>query len=62
MFEYKIEVIMTPHFHDCARAPYFWCVLCRCDSDWSNCGHGWATTPQEAWRRAYEYYDDITSV
>jgi hypothetical protein len=61
--EYKIEISMTPSFHDYARAPYFWCILGRNEreSKWFNCGHGWATTHQEAWKHAYAYYDDITS-
>ena len=62
--EYKIEISMTPRFHDCARAPYFWCILGRTEGerDWYNCGHGWAATHQAAWEQAYTYYNDITSI
>ena len=61
--EYKIEISMIPRFHDCAMAPYFWCILGRNEeeSGWFNCGHGWARTPAEAWQQAYAYYDGITS-
>ena len=61
---YKIEVSMTPAYHDCPNAPYFWCILRRKDNEtmWSNYGHGWARTPTEAWQKAYLYWDDITSL
>ena len=61
--EYKIEVTMTPKFHDCPIAPYFWCILGRKEGehDWFNCGHGWARTLTEAWQQAYLFWDDITS-
>ena len=60
--EYKIEITLTPHYHDNPMFPYFWCLLGRNDDDWCNCGHGWAKTPREAWRRACEYYHDITTI
>lgn len=62
--EYKVEVIMSPRFHDCIQNPYFWCVLGRKEGEtkWFNCGHGWSRTQNEAWEQACNYYDDITSV
>ena len=62
--EYKIEITMSPRFHDSVIAPYFWCILGRREGEtnWFNCGHGWASTPTKAWAEAYLYYDDITSI
>ena len=58
--EYKIEVIMTPHFHDSPKKPYFWCICSRINDEeslWCNSGHGWAATPEEAWQEAKTFYN-----
>ena len=57
--EYKIEIIMTPHYHDGQLAPYFWCVMCNGGQFWSNGGFGWAKSPEEAWKRANECYNSL---
>lgn len=57
--EYKIEIAMTPHEHDSLNAPYFWSVICSDGKFWVNGGFGWATSPEEAWKRANECYKDL---
>lgn len=58
--EYKIEISMTPRFSDCANAPYFYRILGRREGEkWHNCGHGWGRTQEEAWRLAYNDYEDL---
>lgn len=59
--EFKIEVLMT-HDEEMVLTPYFWCVLGRTTGDWHNCGHGWTTSPEEAWQKAYEHYTYITAI
>lgn len=58
--EYKIEVLVTPHYHDNLKNPYFWCVLRWYNEGWCNTsGSGWAASPEEAFNKAnkwYEYY------
>lgn len=53
--EYKIEVMLTP---DGSHMPYFWCILRYENEKWYNNGHGWTRTPEDAWKEAYEYYND----
>ena len=55
--EYKIEVIMTPHFHDSPKKPYFWMIGSYCGKDWCNHTSGWAATPEEAWQEAKTFYN-----
>lgn len=50
--EFKIEVIVTPHPHDCPDNPYFWVIY----GNNANCGSGWAKTPDEAYHEAYNFY------
>jgi hypothetical protein len=58
--EYKIEVSMTPYYHDSPNAPYFYCILGRREGEkWHNCGHGWGRTQEEAWKMAYSDYEDL---
>ena len=57
--ECKIEVIMTPHEHDSLNAPYFWSVSCDSNQLWTIGGFGWATSPDEAWKRANECYNNF---
>ena len=60
MDNYKIEVMMTPdHSHGAFCPPYFWCVLRYAHERWVNCGHGWAATPEEAWREAQDWYEGV---
>ena len=58
MEEYMIEVLMTPHTHDSPNAPYFWCIKSGRGRT-RNHGHGWAATPEEAWKEALEYYNKV---
>jgi hypothetical protein len=51
--ERKIEVFLTPHYHDNKENPYFWCIL-EWNNSWANVGWGWAETPLEAFNMAYE--------
>ena len=54
---YKIEVIITPQYHDNPMKPYFWVVGKFLENDnWCSVGYGWETTPDEAWKKACEYY------
>lgn len=55
--EYKIEVSMTPHFHDNPKKPYFWMISSYCGNGWCNHTFGWATTPEEAWQEAKTFYN-----
>ena len=58
--EYKIEVTMTPYIHDSPNAPYFYCILGRREGEkWCNYGHGWGKTQEEAWKLAYNDYEDL---
>lgn len=50
--EFKIEVIVTPHRHDCPEKPYFWAVY----GNNANHGFGWAKSPDEAWKEAHDFY------
>jgi len=51
--EHKIEVFITPS-HDNSAKPYFWAVMEYNRESWANTGLcGWATTPIEAWERAW---------
>lgn len=52
--ESKIEVLMTPHYHDNPDKPYFWSIV----TDGVNSGFGWAKTPEKAWKKAFDYYKD----
>ena len=52
--EYQIEVIMTP-FDGSPKKPYFWMIR----RHGANAGHGWAATPEEAWKEALEYYNKV---
>jgi hypothetical protein len=56
--EYCIEVLMTPHPWDSPNKPYFWCIKSSVKS-WCMETGGWAATPEEAWREAKEYYDEM---
>ena len=40
--EYKIEVLMTPHYHDSPKTPYFWMIGSCADNDWCTHTAGWA--------------------
>lgn len=63
MENYKIEVMMTPdNSHGSFCPPYFWCVLHYVHGKWCNCGHGWASSPPEAWEAAYAWCDNILSI
>lgn len=48
--EYSIEVRLNPTSDE---KPYFWCLF------HGHCtyGCGWASTPDEAWKDAYSYYN-----
>ena len=57
---YKIEVIMTPLTHDSPKKPYFWIIYSHTGkegSSWCNHTAGWATTPEEAWAEANDFYN-----
>ena len=54
--EYKIEVLMTPHYHDSHKKPYFWMLSSYDGNDWCAYTAGWAVTPEEAWKEAYAFY------
>ena len=54
--EYKIKVIMTPHYHDGPKKPYFWMISSYDGNDWCAYTAGWAVTPEEAWKEAYAFY------
>ena len=54
---YSIEVRMEPAVHDSPNAPYFWFIRIYRGKSCSNGGHGWAVTPEEAWKHAIEYYN-----
>lgn len=60
-YEYQIEVIMTPHYHDNPNAPYFWRIASinteNPDSQWCTSTAGWAKTPEEAFAEAKRFYD-----
>ena len=56
---YSIEVNMTPAEHDSPKAPYFWMIRVHYNSCVGNGGHGWAATPEEAWKEALEYYNKV---
>ncbi len=60
--EYKIEVLMTPHYHDSPKKPYFWMIGSCADNDWCNHTAGWAATPEEAWKEAYAFYTKYIGV
>jgi len=45
--DYKIEVGLSPHFHNNKNSPYYWTIFCFYDT-WCNEGTGWAKTPTEA--------------
>ena len=53
--EYKIEIGITPHYHDNKFKPFYWTLLAY-RNGWSNDGCGWATTQEEAWKEAYRFY------
>lgn len=53
--EYVLRVLMTPHFHDNANAPYFWCIVC----DGANKGCGWEATPAEAFFSGKKHLNEI---
>lgn len=51
--EFKIELLMNPHYHDNVKQPYFWAILQYVNKCWINTGHyGWAETPFEAFLNA----------
>lgn len=54
--EYKIEVLMTPHYHDSPKKPYFWMISSYDGNDWCAYTAGWAVTQEEAWKEAYAFY------
>lgn len=54
--EYKIEVLMTPHYHDSLKKPYFWMISSYDGNDWCAYTAGWAVTPEEAWKEAHAFY------
>jgi len=56
--DYKIEIGLTPHFHNNKNFPYYWTIFCFYDT-WCNEGTGWAKTPTEAWNAAMKYYKDF---
>lgn len=53
---YTIEVFMTPHEHDSPKDSYFWCIKIHRNRECFNGGHGWAVSPEEAWRKARSFY------
>lgn len=59
MKEIKIEVHLTPHYHDNKHKPFFW-IIFECNDNtgnWYNSGLcGWAETPADAWNEAYQDY------
>ena len=63
---YKIEVSMNPNYEDNSSCPYFWIIRSiiedNDDSDWCTVTAVWARTPMEAWVKAYQFWDDITSL
>lgn len=55
----KIEVLMTPQYHDNKYKPYFWAImkLSSTSGEYYNSGLcGWAETPADAWKEAYQDY------
>ena len=60
-YEYKIEVNVTPHYHDSPNKPYFWRLASinteNPKSDWCTSVAGWANTPEEAFAEAKRFYD-----
>jgi len=52
---YKIEIGVTPHYHDNKLQPYHWTLFAYYDT-WCNEGSGWANTPTEAWNEAYNFF------
>lgn len=60
--EYKIEVLMTPHYHDSPKKPYFWMIGSYAGKDWCTHTAGWAATPEEAWKEAYAFYNKYIGV
>lgn len=53
--DYKIEVGVTPNYHDNKHQPYYWTLFCYYDV-WCNEGFGWAKTPEDAWKEVYGFY------
>lgn len=60
---YKIEVSTSPNYVDNAICPYFWIIRSIVEnndnSDWCTVTAGWAATPEEAWREAKDFYDEM---
>lgn len=59
--DYKIEIGITPHYHDNKHKPYYWIIL-GFYNDWCNEGFGWAETPEKAWKEAEEYFKSYKSM
>ena len=53
---YSIDVSMTPVEYDNPKKPYFWFIKVHVNRACCNGGHGWAATPEKAWKDALEYY------
>lgn len=59
--EYKLEINLTPHYHDNEDNPYFWVILQYTTNGWVNTGQcGWSKTPTEASVTALRSYNDLT--
>lgn len=59
MGDYEIRISLTPHPWDNKSEPYFWMIAKWSEGGktWCNSGHcGWARTPKEAFKFAYESY------
>lgn len=54
--EFRVEVSMTPAYHDNKDAPYYW-VLLGYAENWSNWGCGWAKTPEEAYQAGISWFE-----
>lgn len=54
--EYKIEILLNHDDDEMLTYPIYWCLLGRKMGDWFNCGDGWATSPENAWKEAYKHY------
>lgn len=57
-YEWKIDVGLTPHYHDNPKQPYYWCIF-KYTNEWCNNGFGWANSSGEAFAQALSYYNKI---
>lgn len=58
MKSFKIGIHMEPNYKDSPDAPYFWFIACSSDGGetYSNYGHGWSKTLEDADKEAREYF------